>query len=434
MDATATPPEVIDAKPPAPARITRTSRAWPIGFFALAVFIFILYRWILPDAGEGVQSAFQDWLPMSAVNEAVLWVVFALGLNIVVGYSGLLDLGYVAFWAIGGYVAGWLMAPFAFQVAPGWANLKFNFFGNPFPGQDQGIHISFWLVLPIAALICAFFGVLIGAPTLRLKSDYLALVTLGFGEIVPQFFVNGEHIGPHGKYNVSNGTKGITPVDLIGTGPFRLIPGVPDTLGVFNLTGKFVVFCGLAAFCMFVSLRIREGRLGRAWLAIREDELAASMMGVPLMRTKLSAYAVGASFGGLGGVAYAVHVGGVLSDRFNFSVSITLLAMVVLGGMGNVWGVTVGALGLAWVNSTGLAQGGEAFNSAFRTHVNFPSHNFLIFGAVLIFFMLFRREGLIPETRTKMVLQEPERGEIESLGAEMEGTFEETAAEGTTHK
>jgi branched-chain amino acid transport system permease protein len=430
MTAPATEPEILSGKPIKPARITRTSRAWPIGFFALAVFVFVLYRWILPESSDGVQSAFDSWMPMSAVNEAVLWVVFALGLNIVVGYSGLLDLGYVAFWAIGGYVAGWLMAPFAFQVTPAWKNLKFNFLGNPLPGQEQGIHLSFWLVLPIAALICAFFGVIIGAPTLRLKSDYLALVTLGFGEIVPQFFVNGKDIG---GWNISNGTEGITPVDSIGTGPFRLIPGVPDTLGVFNLTGKFVVFVGLAAFCMFVSLRIREGRLGRAWLAIREDELAASMMGVPLMRTKLSAYAVGASFGGLGGVAYAVHVGGVLSDRFNFSVSITLLAMVVLGGMGNVWGVTVGALVLAWINSTGLAQGGDSFNSAFNTHINFPSHNFLLFGGVLILFMLFRREGLIPETRTRQILQEPERGQIESLGADMEGVSEESAAEGT-HK
>jgi branched-chain amino acid transport system permease protein len=403
MATTTTPAEVSESRPTS-GRITRTSKAWPLSLFALAVFVFILYQWILPGTSDSVQTAVGNWMPLSAVNEAVLWVVFALGLNIVVGYSGLLDLGYVAFWAIGGYVAGWLMAPFAFQVTPAWKNLKFNFFGSPMAGQDQGIHLSFWLVLPIAAAICAL-----------------------------QFFVNGENIGPNGRYNISNGSKGITPVDNIGTGPFRLIPGVPDSLGVFDLTGKFIVFAGLAAFCMFVSLRIREGRLGRAWLAIREDELAASMMGVPLMRTKLSAYAVGASFGGLGGVAYAAHVGGVLSDRFNFSVSITLLAMVVLGGMGNVWGVTVGALGLAWINSTGLAQGGDAFNSAFHTTVNFPSHNFLLFGGVLIGFMLFRREGLIPETRTRQILQEPERGEIESLGAEMEGTFEDSAAEGT-HK
>jgi branched-chain amino acid transport system permease protein len=394
----------------------------------LAVGVFVLYQWVVPTLSDAAQQNFENWLSMSAVNEAVLWVVFALGLNIVVGYSGLLDLGYVAFWAIGGYCAGWFMAPFAFQMSPGWKHLKFNLLGHPLPGQEQGIHLSFWLVLPLAALICAFFGIVIGAPTLRLKSDYLALVTLGFGEIIPQIFFNGDNIN---GFNLSNGASGITPVDPIGTGPFHLIPGVPKTLGAFDLTYKFVVFVALAAFCMFVSIRIREGRLGRAWLAIREDELAASMMGVPLMRTKLSAYAVGASFGGLGGVAYAAHVGGVLPDRFNFSISITLLAMVVLGGMGNVWGVTVGALGLAWVNSTGLAQGGDAFNSAFHTNINFPSHNFLLFGAVLVLFMLYRREGLIPETRTKQVLQEPERGEIESLGADMEGTLEKTAADGT---
>jgi branched-chain amino acid transport system permease protein len=428
--ATTTPAAKSGAKAK-PARITHTSKAWPLGFLAVAILVFVLYQWLLPNANQSVQDGFQNWLPESAVNEAVIWVIFALGLNIVVGYSGLLDLGYVAFWAIGGYCAGWFMAPFAFQMTPAWKNLKFNFLGNPLPGQDQGIHINFWLVLIIAAAICALFGVIIGAPTLRLKSDYLALVTLGAGEIIPQVFVNGQDIN---GFNLSNGTKGITPVDSIGTGPFRWLPGVPDRLGVFDLNYKYVVYVFLAAVCLFISIRIREGRLGRAWLAIREDELAASMMGVPLMRTKLSAYAVGASFGGVGGVAYATHIGGVLPDRFNFSVSITLLAMVVLGGMGNVWGVSIGALGLAWINSTGLAQGGDAFNSAFRTHVNFPSHNFLLFGAVLVLFMLFRREGLIPETRTRQVLQEPERGEIESLGADMEGTEEETAAEGNHHK
>jgi branched-chain amino acid transport system permease protein len=175
---------------------------------------------------------------------------------------------------------------------------------------------------------------------------------------------------------------------------------------------------------VFVSLRIREGRLGRAWLAIREDELAASMMGVPLMRTKLAAYAVGAFAGGLGGVAYATHTGAVSIDTFQFSVSIILLAMVVLGGMGNVWGVMIGALALSWINSTGMAQIGATVNDAIGTNIDFPSYNFLFFGVILVLMMLFRREGLIPETRTKQVLQEPERGEIEALGAEMEGTAE----------
>jgi branched-chain amino acid transport system permease protein len=161
--------------------------------------------------------------------------------------------------------------------------------------------------------------------------------------------------------------------------------------------------------------------LGRAWLAIREDELAASMMGVPLMRSKLAAYAVGAAMGGMGGVVFAVHVNGVFADRFNFSISIILLAMVVLGGMGNVWGVLTGALLLAWINSTGLPQFGSWFNDSFNTDINFPSFNYLIFGLILVGMMLFRREGLIPETRTRAVLQEQERTDVEDGHTDMEG-------------
>jgi branched-chain amino acid transport system permease protein len=406
---TTTPSPALATEPP--SSFGHASRAWPLGFAAAVAVAFVVYQWLLPEAPSGVQDFFRAWLPLSAVNEAVIWVIFALGLNVVVGYAGLLDLGYVAFWAIGGYVAGWIMSPFFRQV-------KINILGNPLPGQEDGIHLNFWLVLPLAGLFCAFCGVLIGAPTLRLKSDYLAIVTLGFGEIIPQFFVNADNIF---GFNLSNGAQGITPVDPIGTGPFRWLPGVPDRLGPFDLTYKFLVFAGLAAFCIFVSLRIREGRLGRAWLAIREDELAATMMGVPLMRTKLAAYAVGAFAGGLGGVAFAAHISGVIPDRFNFSISIILLAMVVLGGMGNVWGVTIGALIMAWVNSTGLAQFGNTVNDVLGTSINFPSHNFLIFGAILVLMMLFRREGLLPETRTRQVLAEPERGELESVGADLEG-------------
>ena len=388
-----------------------TNRRWALSLLLAVAVVFAVYQWVLPDTSVDTQTFFRDWLPLSAVNEAVIWVIFALGLNVVVGYAGLLDLGYVAFWAIGGYVAGWIMSPFFYQV-------KLSIFGNPLPGQETGIHVNFWLALILAGLFCAMWGVIIGAPTLRLKSDYLAIVTLGFGEIIPQFFINGEDFF---GFNLTNGNKGITPVDPIGTGPFRWIPGVPDTLGPFDLTFKFLVFCLLAGLCIFVSLRIREGRLGRAWLAIREDELAASMMGVPLMQTKLAAYAVGAFAGGVGGVAYAAHISGVIPSRFNFSISITLLAMVVLGGMGNVWGVTVGALTLAWINSTGLAQFGNTVNDVVGTSINFPSHNFLIFGAILVLMMLFRREGLIPEARTRQVLHEPERGELEAVGADLEG-------------
>ena len=407
------------------AKAHSTNRKWTIGLLIAVLVLFVLYWQILPNSPIEVQNFFRRWLSVSAVNEAVLWVVFALGLNIVVGYAGLLDLGYVAFWAIGGYVAGWLMSPFVAEMHPSFEGVKFSLLGHPPPieGLDVGIHINFWLVLPIAGLFCALWGVIIGAPTLRLKSDYLALVTLGFGEIIPQIFRNGERIGPEGSFNLSNGDKGIQPIDTIPTWPFSYIPGVPDQLGASadHLPFKFLVFCLLAAITLFVSIRIREGRLGRAWLAIREDELAASMMGVPLMRTKLAAYAVGAFAGGLGGVAFATHVNGVFASRFDFAISITLLAMVVLGGMGNVWGVLVGALVLAWINSTGLQQFGETVNETLGTDIDFPSYQFLLFGLILILMMLFRREGFLPETRTKQVLQEPERGELESVGADLEG-------------
>ena len=260
----------------------------------------------------------------------------------------------------------------------------------------MGIHVTFWWVLLIGGAFCAVWGIIIGAPTLRLKSDYLALVTLGFGEIIPQVFINGENIN---GFNLSNGNKGITPIDPIKFFGFR-------NLGPFDLDYKFIIYAVICAGMILVSLRLRSGRLGRAWLAIREDELAASMMGVPLMRTKLSAYAVGAFSGGLGGVAFATHINGIFAERFNFSISIILLAMVVLGGMGNVWGVMVGALVLSWINGIGLQQFGNSVNSALGTDINFPSFNFLIFGMLLILMMMFRREGFIPEARTRLVMHE----------------------------
>jgi branched-chain amino acid transport system permease protein len=328
------------------------------------------------------------------------------------------------------------------------------------------VHLNFWIVLIAAALVCALFGVIIGAPTLRLKSDYLALVTLGFGEIIYRFFYNGDDLWGQ---NLTNGTQGITPVDSVRFFGFDSTGALTwKDLGPFDLLPKFLIFVLLVAVVLFASIRIREGRLGRAWLAIREDELAASMMGVPLMKTKLSAYALGAVSGGLAGVAFAVHVSGVLPDRFRFDISITLLAMVVLGGMGNVWGVTVGALLLAWTNSTflpnvqdelltpgssdpvgitlivvGIALTAAAITLVVQGRSRFllmiylgvlaaviggvlliygeaASFQFLVFGAVLIIMMLFRREGLIPEARTRLVLREPGRTEAESLGADME--------------
>ncbi len=386
---------------------------WPAGYVVVIVFLFLLYQEILPLFNTSVSGSVTSWLPVATVNQCLMWAIMALGLNVVVGYAGLLDLGYVAFWALGGYTAGWLMA------AP------FNWTWNvhiltSIPSSTAGTHINFWFVIIIAGVLCAILGLLIGAPTLRPRGDYLALVTLGFGEVITQFFRNSNDIG---GLNVAGGDGGISVIDPIGTGPFAYA-GVPK--GLTNNTTdniyKILVLGLLVGICIFISLRIREGRLGRAWLAIREDELAASMMGVPLVRAKLSAYAVGAFFGGIGGVANASGVTGAVSPSgFDFGKSVLVLLMVVLGGMGNVWGVTIGAFLLAWLNGTGLQQIGVQLDSWFGTnlHETLPRYNFVILGVLLVMMMLFRREGLIPEKRTKALMSTPNRTEMEAIGADI---------------
>jgi branched-chain amino acid transport system permease protein len=385
---------------------------WPISMLAVVIVLFVFYNNVEPNLQDNVTSGINAWVPISSLNEAMVWIIMALGLNVVVGYAGLLDLGYVAFWAIGGYAAGWLMAQ------PWAGNWSFHLLSPPYLNSAPGIHVTFWLVLIVGGVVCAIAGIIIGAPTLRLRGDYLALVTLGFGEMIGQVAQNGFIDG----VNVTNGDTGIASIDPIGTGPFGNIQSVPKVLTAFDDTYKLLVLAGLVAVCLFISLRIRDGRLGRAWLAIREDELAASMMGVPLVKAKLSAYAVGAFFGGLGGVGFASAVtGNVSSSRFQFSVSITVLLMVVLGGMGNVWGVMIGAVILSWINSTGLTQFGIQFDEWTGLHVadKFQQNQFLLFGVVLVLMMLFRPGGLIPEKRTSRLMREPSRTEAESLGADI---------------
>lgn len=385
---------------------------WSLALAALAILGFFFYDKILPNLNDSVNSTVQNWAPPAAINECLVYVIMALGLNIVVGYAGLLDLGYVAFWAIGTYVGAETMSAFIGAFKRG-----VHFGSVPAVATNPGLHLNFWLVLVIGALVCAFFGILIGAPTLRLRGDYLAIVTLGFGEIASDFFKNSDNIAGN---NVAGGLRGINPVDAINTTPLNYV-GFPNALGfsAASLPFLYLVLCGLVAFCVFVSLRIRTGRLGRSWLAIREDELAANMMGVSLVKSKLSAYAVGAVFGGLGGVAYAETVGGAIPDSFSYANSIFVLIMVVLGGMGNVWGVLLGALVLSWVNNTGLSQLGSVTNSAFGTHIEISNYNFLVFGVLLVLMMLFRREGFLPERRTQQIMREPSRDEAESLGADV---------------
>jgi len=401
------------ASAPSGVRQQGVSRfVWPIGFVIVIGLLFYFYHNLLPNLQNNVASDITAWLPLSTLNESMVWVIMALGLNVVVGYAGLLDLGYVAFWAIGGYAAGWLMSqPWAYSAT-------FHLLAPPSVTKAQGIHVTFWLVLIVAGFVCAVAGLIIGAPTLRLRGDYLALVTLGFGEMIGQVAKNGNVFG----VNLTNGDTGIPVIDPIGTGPLGNIKGIPKQLGAFDDTFKLLVLAALAGVCLFISLRIRDGRLGRAWLAIREDELAASMMGVPVMKAKLAAYATGAFFGGLGGVGFASAItGNVASSRFDFSVSITVLLMVVLGGMGNVWGVTIGAIVLSWINATGLNQLGVQYDQWTGFHVGdkFKQNQYLLFGLVLVLMMLFRPGGFIPEKRTMKLMLTPSRTEAESLGADI---------------
>jgi branched-chain amino acid transport system permease protein len=355
-------------------------KKWAAGFAIAATLIFILYTVIVPGLDDQTQTFMRTWIPATSINEAVIWALCALGLNITVGYGGVLDLGFVAFVAIGGYAAGWLMSAFFQQV-----NVRVF---TAAPEGQRGIHLSFWAVLVIGGMICAFFAMAIGAPTLRLRNEYVALVTLGFGALIPQVFGNGWNLL---GVNFTNGSRGMTPIDPISL--------AGKTLRPFDLSWKYLIYCFLVALVLFISLRLREGRLGRAWRAIREDETAASSLGVSLLRIRVTAYAIGAFVGGLGGVAFATHDNAVRPDRFNLSTSIILLAMVVIGGMGNVWGVMLIALIISWVNSTGVPQIGDALNSAWGTTIDFPAITLLFFGGLLVLMMVFRREGLFPERK-----------------------------------
>jgi branched-chain amino acid transport system permease protein len=352
------------------------------------------------------------YLPLFTIVLCAVYALFALGLNIVVGFAGLLDLGYVAFFLVGAYVGAWFMSDFAVNVSSATRSVNFHFL-DAASAKIPGVHLSFWIVIVIAGVIAALAGVIIGAPTLRLKSDYLALVTLGFGEILPEVFRNGDDVPP-GHLNLTNGTKGIGPVDRVGMGFLDAIPGIPKTIVSSDYRTKYYVILAFCGLFVWVSVKLRDGRLGRAWLAIREDELAASLMGVPLMRTKLWSYAVGAVAGGVGGAFYATIVGTVNVDTFTFAFSIIVLCAVILGGMGNVWGAILGAVVITWFNYTGLTYIGGKINGALNTDFNFINLQFGLFGLVLVLMMLFRPEGFIPAARSKQV----KKAELEVLASQ----------------
>ncbi|MFT3893845.1 MAG: hypothetical protein QM730_19620 [Anaerolineales bacterium] len=352
---------------------------------------------------------------------ALIFVILGLGLNIVVGYAGLLDLGYAAFFAIGAYTTGILSSPV------------------------HQIQLNFWLVIWIAAAIAAIFGLILGAPTLPLRGDYLAIVTLGFGEIVPVLFKNLIDVTIKepltcwilplfrlqttcltlvSHEDLTLGEKGISPIGR---------PSLP-IIGEFESSNPvtwYFLIIAIILLSMFLINRLRDSRLGRAWMAIREDELAASQMGINPVRTKLAAFAMGATFSGFAGAFYAAYIRGIFPSVFDFSASIIILSCVILGGLGNVNGVLVGGLALMTADRLFLPALKD-FLSAFLTNTILPSINnpavqltvkdqanpilyrFLLFGLTLVIMMSLRPEGLLPNAQVRQEMHEAEEAAVEN--------------------
>lgn len=344
------------------------SKAWLTATLLLAGLILLPFV-VEPALGK-------SW--MRIIDFALLYIMLALGLNIVVGYAGLLDLGYVAFYAVGAYC---------------WALLS---------SPQFDLHLPFWIILPVGAMLAAGFGVLLGTPTLRLRGDYLAIVTLGFGEIIRIFLNN-----LNAPINITNGPQGITLIDPITVGGFSL-GKTQEVLGM-NISSPhmyYYVFLLCVALVVFVSLRLENSRIGRAWVAIREDEMAAAAAGINTRNIKLLAFAMGATFGGLSGGLFASFQGFVSPESFNLMESIMILSMIVLGGMGNIVGVIVGAI-LVTVIPEALRYTGDLQQAVFgKVFVDPADLRMLLFGMALVLMMLLRPSGLLPSKQRRQELAE----------------------------
>ncbi|MGF6546711.1 branched-chain amino acid ABC transporter permease [Paraburkholderia youngii] len=316
---------------------------------------------------------------------AMLYVMLALGLNVVVGFAGLLDLGYIAFYAVGAYTAVLLSSPHLSTQFEWIAHIAQN-----------GLHVPFLIVMPIAMALAAFFGVLLGAPTLRLRGDYLAIVTLGFGEIVRIFMNNLDR-----PVNITNGPKGITGIDPIRVGDFSLA----QTHSLFgfqfpSVYSYYYVFVLCALFVVWVCTRLQHSRIGRAWAAIREDEIAAKAMGINTRDVKLLAFAMGASFGGLSGALFGSFQGFVSPESFTLTESVVVLTCVVLGGMGHIPGVILGAVLLAVLPEFLRTTMGPLQNLVFgHAIVDTEIIRQLVYALAMVLIMLYRSEGLWPSPK-----------------------------------
>jgi branched-chain amino acid transport system permease protein len=339
------------------------------------------------------------WGKMGAFPTILIYTVLALGLNIVVGFAGLLDLGYAAFFAIGGYTAAFLTSP-----------------QSPLYGIFQ---VNFYVAMVLAFVVAASFGIILGAPTLRLRGDYLAIVTLAFGEIVPRAFLNLEQW--------TKGSKGINPIGR-PTVPW-LTNGQLATKELFNsdqVAWYYLIFF-VGCLSVFAIYRIANSRIGRAWMAMREDELAASAMGIDLVQTKLLAFAMGASFSGFAGSLWASMLQLIDPFQFDFSISIIVLSMIILGGIGNLWGVIFGGVVLGfydrvltseatnWLHGIGAAINLPLISPALAA-LDLSQYKYGIFGLALIVLMLTRPEGIFPNRQRAIEMRGDTEEELEQLG------------------
>jgi branched-chain amino acid transport system permease protein len=354
-----------------------------------------------------------SWVRIADV--ALLYVMLALGLNVVVGFAGLLDLGYVAFFAIGAYLAGLLASP---QFAAVVESLQMEY---PAAGEwllhavgptiaANGIHLSVWLIVPLAALVAGVAGALLGAPTLKLRGDYLAIVTLGFGEIIRIFMNN-----LNGPVNITNGPQGINLIDPIRIGGVSLAGEAGMLkLGSFampSVNAYYFLFLLLSVAMVFFSTRLQHSRLGRAWIAIREDEIAAKAMGINVRNVKLLAFAMGASFGGVAGAMFGAFQGFISPESFTLTDSIAILAMVVLGGIGHIPGVVLGAVLLAALPEL-LRHTVEPVQMTLfgKVWIEAEVLRQLLYGLALVLIMLARPAGLWPSPRKEDRMQSTSGG------------------------
>jgi branched-chain amino acid transport system permease protein len=338
------------------------------------------------------------------IDMALLYIMLALGLNIVVGFAGLLDLGYIAFFAVGAYLTGLFASPqFATLLEsvltywPQLGDVLVKLFGEDI--HQNGIHLSVWFIVPLAALVAALFGALLGAPTLKLRGDYLSIVTLGFGEIIRIFMNNLDQ-----PINFTNGPQGINMIDPIRIFGVSLAgePGSKATVyiggyGMPSVNAYYFLFLALCIAVVFVTSRLQHSRLGRAWVAIREDEIAAKAMGINTRNIKLLAFSMGASFGGVAGAMFAAFQGFVSPESFSLTESIAVLAMVVLGGIGHIPGVVIGGVLLAALPEV-LRHVVEPMQQALLGKVVIEAEVLrqLLYGLAMVVIMLYRPAGLWP--------------------------------------